>query len=828
MPSWWRSSVGTRGWPVSVASSTEALVLSRYELGSRIGAGAAGSVFRAVDTRSGQSVVVKFFDGEDDGFPPWASEMRLVLRFQHPNIVACLDTGFDESHRLWVLVFELAAGGSLRRAMAAGRSFTARQCARLLLDVGSALAYAHAQDVVHRDIKPENIVARADSEDSPWLLTDFGAGRFLARGQVARSLAGSTEYMAPEVLTQTATAASDQFSLGVVGMELVHGKRPTLLERRDLAESMRDRAGLLGIIGRLAATEPERRFAGMVEVVTALQGELRDMKIGGDTLDLMRPYLREQRGLSEEALLRLVAEWNQQGSFLDFLVGKSLLPRATARTLEAVRKGYLDVPVESVLGLPAKKTAPVTAVEAPAVAVSSVLADAPVTAIETPAGQVSAIAITMAESPLLPAAPSAQSPLQAANLAVDEQQLSTLVPGGAVPRTAEATEEATPLSPLPPESTKPTILAKPAVGMQIGRYTLQEQLGEGATATVFRSFHQTMNIPVAIKIFAPLDSTDYEDASSRFRREAQTLASLEHVHIVRILDADIDRVPYIVMEYVGKATLESEIESLGKLPAQRVSQIGIAVADALSAAWKAGLLHRDVKPSNILERQDGLIKLVDFGIVARRLPEGGLNDPQAARGFISGTPLYIAPEQALSPDEIDFRADMYGLGATLYHAVVGRPPLVRATAHETMMAQVYDEPVPIAQIDPSFDIRLGAAIDRMLRKRPEDRFGSWAEVREALVYIPAADSALTPLRRDISSTSAGPPAVAAITESRQQSAQLAVVRPALPPEVMPGLPMLRERLRHLWAEHPQPLQLAGGAVLLLFLLLVALWLGTRA
>ena len=846
-------------------------MLGRYQLGSRIGAGAAGSVFRAVDTRSGQAVVVKLFDGQEDGFPPWASEMRLVLRFRHSNIVSCLDTGFDESSRMWVLIFELAAGGSLRRALVAGRSFPARQTARLLLDVSSALAYAHEQGVVHRDVKPENIVARTESEDSAWLLTDFGAGRFLAAGQVARSLAGSAEYMAPEVLIEEATAASDQFSLGVVGMELLLGQRPSPRERSEIAESLRARPGLFGIIGRLAAGEPARRFAGMVEVVTTLQRELKEMKSGGDTVDLLRPYLRAQHAVSEDALQRLIEQWNQEGSFLDFLVGQNLLPRAAARTLEAVRKGYLNVPIESVLGLTATKAqdgsafpavvGPSPATESPSlqevalVAVStspttefSFLRDGsaiPAVVSTSPAtepsswGEASATSAAVSPSPAtesaslqeLPPVPvlASQSTVEATAGAVVSPPSATSL--RTTERAAESPPAASRQSLPPPDSARTLPQNKPAAGLRVGRYILQEQLGEGATATVFRSFHETLNIPVAIKIFAPLDGFTDPEAPERFRREAQTLVRLEHPHIVRILDADIDGpFPYIVMEYVGEATLETQINNLGKLPAQRIIQIGLAVADALEAASKAGLLHRDVKPSNILERRDGHIKLVDFGIVAKRMPDGGLNDPQAALGFISGTPLYLAPEQALRPDSIDFRADMYGLGATLYHAAVGHPPLVRATAYDTMMAQIHDEPVPIRHIDPSFNAQLAATIHRMLRKKPEDRFGSWADARAALACAPIPDSSITPVMVSAPQSPPGSAELPGAAESRPQSAVLPPVLPAANQPARSGPAPQWEPLLGRWTALPQRSRqtiLAGGALLMLFLIFVCLWLGVR-
>ncbi len=669
------------------------LVLGRYGLGKRIGAGASGSVFRAVDARSGQDVVVKFFDGQEDGFSPWASEMRLALRLRHKNIAACLDVGFDERQELWALVFEQAKGGSLRRALAAGRRFTGLDCTRILLDIASALSYAHGQGVVHRDVKPENILAQDSGEETAWLLTDFGAGRFLAPGEVARSLAGSIEYMAPEVLTQGATAVSDQFSLGILGMELWLGRLPGQDERPGLVASMRDQPGLLGIIGRLCESDPQRRFLEMAEVVNRLQQELMEMTSGGDIIESLYRYLGERHGLSKDAQQSLVSEWGQRGSFADFLVNKNLLPRSTARAIDAVRNGYVDMSLESILGL---STGPQASPDS---------ASLPVTAAAQP---------TEAAPAAAPAPPSAPAPV-------------VVAPAEAAPDAVQ--------SPRPVEVGKPRRPAKLMSGLRLGRYTLQEPLGEGATATVFRSFHEMLNLPIAIKVFAPIDFSSDPDAPQRFRSEAQTLVRLEHPHVVRVLDVDIfEQYPFIVMEYVGETTLASQIQNLGRLPAVRIAQIGIAVADALQAAWKEGLLHRDVKPSNIIERKDGHIKLVDFGIAAKRTSAGDLNDPLAALGLVSGTPSYIAPEQVERPNSIDFHADMYGLGATLYHAAVGRPPFSRATAYDTVMAQIKEEVTPITQIEPSFDLHLAWTIHRMLRKQPEERFASWAEVKEALTH----------------------------------------------------------------------------------------------
>ena len=702
------------------ARSEQELVLGRYQLGSRIGAGAMGSVFRAIEPSSGQEVVVKFFDGQEDGFSSWASEMRLALRFRHRNIVACLDMGFDERQRLWALVFAQAKGGSLRRAIASGRRFSGRQLGQVLLDIASALAYAHAQGVVHRDVKPENILAQAAGEDSIWLLTDFGSGRFLAKGEVARSLAGSLQYMAPEVMQQSATAASDQFSLGVVGLELWLGRLPSSEERPALAERLRSAAGLLGAIGRLVQIDPGQRFADMAEVVNRLREELIEMENGGDIIAILRRYLSERLNLPRERQQQLLVEWAHNGPFVEFLVHKGLLPRALARTLEAVRSGYVDMSVESILGI-AGGPHPGSIPDDEASAALHLAEPAPTT-------QQQQLLSGSERPPLLPA--EAPAPPLASRAAPS----SVSLPEPAAASSADAT---LPTAPPPPRTATASSPRQPKAmpGQRLGRYILQEPLGDGATATVFRSFHDMLSIPVAIKVFAPLDPAEAPEEQQRFLYEAQTLIRLEHPHIVRVLDVDISQqMPFIVMEYVGEMTLASQIRNLGHLPQKRIAQIGIAVADALEAAAREGLMHRDVKPSNIIERRDGHIKLVDFGIAVKRTPEGALNDPQAALGLVSGTPSYIAPEQAQDPSGIDYRADMYALGATLYHAAVGRPAFVRDTAYDTIVAQTEEEATPLRQLDPSFDPNLAAVIHRMMRKQREERYTSWAEVKEALTH----------------------------------------------------------------------------------------------
>jgi serine/threonine protein kinase len=273
------------------------------------------------------------------------------------------------------------------------------------------------------------------------------------------------------------------------------------------------------------------------------------------------------------------------------------------------------------------------------------------------------------------------------------------------------------------------------------------------------------------------------------------------------------------------------IQDLGRLPAPRIVQIGIAVAAALEATRHAGLVHRNIRPANILANRDGPVKLVPFGVVSRQQSERN--------------PEYLAPEQVTHPDHLDFRADMYGLGATLYHAAVGRPPLLRATPAETRQAQIDEEPVPIWQLNPSFDIHLAATIHRMLRKNPAERFASWDDVRAALGYVPVVQSGEPLVRnangfflRDSAEIEGNTEFEESETEENAEFADAAesaedhVAEPpaasSIPTPPLPlGVQKSREPLFVRWASLPPSRQTTLVGMLLLVVLLACVWFGLR-
>src|SRR5215207_1519837 len=201
-----------------------------------------------------------------------------------------------------------------------------------------------------------------------------------------------------------------------------------------------------------------------------------------------------------------------------------------------------------------------------------------------------------------------------------------------------------------------------------GRFRLEEKVGSGGMSSVYRAFDPTLERLVAIKLMHSDISTD-PDQLERFRREARAVAQLNHPHVVTVIDAgEDDGAPYIVFEYVEGETLKDRIRRLGRLPVSEAVAYAIEIGRALEAAHASRLVHRDVKPQNVLIDPDGRAKVTDFGI-ARSLEAQGLT----ATGRVLGTTDYVSPEQALG-HEVTGQSDIYSLGIVLYEMVTGEVP----------------------------------------------------------------------------------------------------------------------------------------------------------
>ncbi len=275
--------------------------------------------------------------------------------------------------------------------------------------------------------------------------------------------------------------------------------------------------------------------------------------------------------------------------------------------------------------------------------------------------------------------------------------------------------------------------AGPALPRQIGKYRVLSRLGEGATAEVFLCHDDFNDIDVAIKRVRPNvhgDAMDSRFSERFFAAEAALVGRLDHPNVVKIIDAVDDPVaPYLVMEYVAGTTLRPHCRPDGLLPLELIVEVGFKCAMALGYVYRQGLIHRDVKPANLLAvvNTSGAItdvKVSDFGSVLNL-------DADTTQIYRVGSLAYMSPEQ-LDGGALDCRADMYSLGAVLYHLVAGRAPF-DAPAQAALMHQIYHaKPAPLAGLRDGVSPALDAAIQRALAKTPDARYPDWEAFAQAL------------------------------------------------------------------------------------------------
>ena len=274
-----------------------------------------------------------------------------------------------------------------------------------------------------------------------------------------------------------------------------------------------------------------------------------------------------------------------------------------------------------------------------------------------------------------------------------------------------------------------------SVSFLSGRYRLESKLGSGGMSTVYLAQDEVLDRPVALKLLHQEISDDAAQ-QERFRREARAAARLSHPNLVGVIDAGEDQGrPYIVFEYIEGETLKHRIEAQGGLPVDEAVAYAIEIGRGLTAAHARKLVHRDVKPQNVLIDPDGRAKVTDFGI-ARSLESKGLT----ATGRVLGTTDYVSPEQAMGVD-VDERSDVYSLGVVLYEMLTGDVPFEAETQVGVAMRHVND-PMPDVQVKrPDVSAALALVVDRATTKDPRDRYGSVAEMvrdLEATLEVEAA------------------------------------------------------------------------------------------
>ncbi|MFF8989739.1 protein kinase [Streptomyces sp. NPDC014983] len=275
-----------------------------------------------------------------------------------------------------------------------------------------------------------------------------------------------------------------------------------------------------------------------------------------------------------------------------------------------------------------------------------------------------------------------------------------------------------------------------------GRYQLRDLLGEGGMASVHLAYDAVLDRQVAIKTLHT--ELGREQAfRERFRREAQAVAKLTHTNIVSVFDTGEDDLggmatPYIVMEYIeGRplgSVLEEDIRQYGAMPAEKALKVTADVLAALDISHEMGLVHRDIKPGNVMMTKRGVVKVMDFGI-ARAMQSGVTSMTQT--GMVVGTPQYLSPEQALGRG-VDARSDLYSVGIMLFQLVTGRLPFDADSPLAIAYAHVQEEPVAPSSINRALPQGVDALVARALRKNPNERFPTADSMREECLRVAAS------------------------------------------------------------------------------------------
>jgi len=276
---------------------------------------------------------------------------------------------------------------------------------------------------------------------------------------------------------------------------------------------------------------------------------------------------------------------------------------------------------------------------------------------------------------------------------------------------------------------------------QLGQYRLVAQLGSGGMGEVYLAEHRMLKRPCAVKLIRPEQAGDRQ-VLARFEREVQMTARLSHWNTIEIYDygRTEEGTFFYVMEYLPGLSLEELLDRHGPLPAERVVHLLRQTCQGLREAHSIGLIHRDIKPGNIFAAQRGglydVAKLLDFGLVKRLTAFDSTR--LTAEGSISGTPLFMSPEQARGLDDIDARSDIYSLGAVGYMLLTGRPPFHGKSPVDVIVALSHDDPVPPSKIQPQVPADLEAVILRCLAKSPADRFPNAESLELALAECDVA------------------------------------------------------------------------------------------
>jgi serine/threonine protein kinase len=284
------------------------------------------------------------------------------------------------------------------------------------------------------------------------------------------------------------------------------------------------------------------------------------------------------------------------------------------------------------------------------------------------------------------------------------------------------------------------LVADPYLGKTIAeKYRVENLIGSGGTSVVYKAEHLQLRRPVAIKMLKSHLVTD-DDSKRRFEQEARAVSSLNHPNVLNVFDVGVTKYgePYIVMEYLQGISLGEVIAKNGRLPVKRAMHIFVQACNALAHAHKKEVLHRDVKPSNIMlvasDDDPDFVKIVDFGLAKLAALTGEFHK-LTKTGEVFGSPVYMSPEQCTGK-KLDGRTDIYSMGVVMFETLTGRPPFKERTSIETIRRQIKDAPPRISEILTGGEVPkvIETIVNKTLAKNPEERYETMDDLRLALEF----------------------------------------------------------------------------------------------
>ena len=380
----------------------------------------------------------------------------------------------------------------------------------------------------------------------------------------------------------------------------------------------------------------------------------------------------------------------------------------------------------------------------------------------------------------------------------------------------------TPVNPDPQAKTATQAVA-PKKTQRLGDFELVGKLGKGAMGSVYLAKQLSSNRTVALKLL-PRDLAQEEEFLERFRREARAAMKLSHPNIVAAYDmGEVGNYHYIAMEFVDGPNLELILQKKGRLGQDEVLKVALDMSAALEEAEAHKIVHRDIKPANILSsNSQRLYKLTDMGLASASAGDKRVT----MAGFCVGTPFYVSPEQARGDRDVDSRADIYSLGATLYHLATGRVPFEGSNPMVVMTKHLQEEPDLPHVREPAVPLHLSALIQRMMAKDPDKRQQTARELRQDIERCMRGEMPLPPSPKPKPAPRPLTPTLSPL--GRGQGEGATAPAPVLAPG--PPAPPLLDRIFAIADELafflPGPLRLPAVALVGTVVLLAMLWLAT--